>query len=811
MILDSGNQRVRKVDAETGIITTVAGGNVGNGGLATHAVLNSPRGVDVDGSGNLYITDSDNGLIRRVDVATGIITNVAGVGMLGFTGDDVGPATEAGLGLPTDAQADGAGNVYILDNGRIRRVDAKGTITVVAGGGISPRENGAPSLDISLGFATDFFRDSSGNFYMTSGNWVGRVDANTRIFTFVAGTGEAGYSGDGGPALEAQLNGPRGIHVDGSGNLYIGDRVNCVIRRVDAATGIITTVAGTGVRGYSGDGGPATDAQLSRAQGITVDGSGNLYIADSNNRAVRKVDAVTGNITTIAGGKGFGFSGDGGPATDAQMGDPQKISMDAEGNIYIAAGNMIRKVNTATGNISTVAGGGEAGIGVEKGPATDARLHLQFAAGFDVDASGNIYISDIGHSLIRKVDARTGNISTVAGNGETGVSGDGGLATEASLENPRGIGVDGSGNLYIAGGNRVRKVDAKTGIITTISDQLGWPSGLSVNKAGDIFVVDEGQNRIHKIDGVTGSFTTIAGAGPPGNDNGEFSGDGGLAIDATFAFPFGIYSDDLGNVYFSTYRDHRVRRIDAETGIINTVVGNGEGTFAGDGGATTEASLRNPRGLAGDSAGNIYIADAGNARIRKVGPAPASGLKIEFARSISGRSLKYLWSGTTDRAGNVELEIVKERTPLDFRTNVSGYYSARAIDPGTGAVIARWHSIPISGGQETTLSLQMGGWARVLATNSIDKGLSLSNNPNPFNPSTQIAYEILEAGESTLVIYNTLGQQVLTLVQEYQAAGVYRVMWDGKDALGRSVSSGVYLYRLMSNNTQQTRRMLLLK
>ena len=218
--------------------------------------------------------------------------------------------------------------------------------------------------------------DASGNLYIadTGNNRIRKVSA-TGIITTVAGNGSAGYSGDGGPATSAQLDGPEGVAVDGSGNLYIADTCNNRIRKV-SATGIITTVAGNGSAGYSGDGGPATSAQLSLPAGVAVDGSGNLYIADSGNNRIRKVSA-TGIITTVAGNGSPGYSGDGGPATSAQLNQPAGVAVDASGNLYIAdsSNNRIRKVS-ATGIITTVAGNGFDGYSGDGGPATSAATQL---------------------------------------------------------------------------------------------------------------------------------------------------------------------------------------------------------------------------------------------------------------------------------------------------------------------------------------------------------------------------------------------------------------------------------------------------
>jgi uncharacterized protein (TIGR03437 family) len=290
------------------------------------------------------------------------------------------------------------------------------------------------------------------------------------VITTVAGNGTAGYSGDGGPATSAALRLPNGVAVDSSGNLYIADTSNSRIRKVTASTGVITTVAGNGTGGYSGDGGSATSAELFAPSGVAVDNSGNLYIADFVNMDIRKVSA-SGIITTVAGG-GCAASvtpncgaGDGGPATSAELTGPMGVAVDSSGNLYIAdfGNSRIRKVTAGTGIITTVAGSAFVGSHGDGGPATSAELFLP--SGVAVDSSDNLYIADTSNCRIRKVTASTGVITTVAGNGSEIYSGDGGPATSAALFLPTGVAVDSDGNLYIADthNQRIRKVTGSAG------------------------------------------------------------------------------------------------------------------------------------------------------------------------------------------------------------------------------------------------------------------------------------------------------------------------------------------------------------
>ena len=332
-----------------------------------------------------------------------VISTVAGNDSAGYSGDG-GPATVASLSAPYGIAADGSGSLFIADyhNQRIRKVSSSGIISTVAGNG-------------SLGF-----------------------------------------SGDGGPATAASLKVPLGVAVDGSGNLFIADQVNSRIRKV-SSSGIISTVAGNGSFSYSGDGGPATAAGLNQPDGVAVDGSGNLYIVDLGNYVIRKV-SPSGIISTVAGNGSMDSSGDGGAATAASFMEPVSVAIDGSGNLFIAdkLNSRIRKVSSS-GIISTVAGNGSFSYSGDGGPATAASLYFPYSV--IVDGGGNLFIADEDNSRIRKVSP-SGIISTVAGNGSSGYSGDGGPATAASLNVPSGVAVSSGGNLFIAdGGNEVvRKI-----------------------------------------------------------------------------------------------------------------------------------------------------------------------------------------------------------------------------------------------------------------------------------------------------------------------------------------------------------------
>ena len=340
-----------------GTVTTVAGtsngatsyGFSGDGGPATAAQLYQPRAVAFDGAGNAYIADGLNHRIRRVDTA-GTITTVAGNGLAGFAGDG-GPATSAQLNTPHGVAVDGNGNIFIADsaNHRIRRVDRSGVITTVAGTG-EPGSTGqdGPARTALLKFPKTVMV-SGGNLYIadSGNNRICRVNLRNGEITTVAGTLRADFGGDGGPATKAQLNTPGAMWMARGGNLYIADSDNHRLRKVDS-DGVITTVAGTGTPGSGGDGGPATEAQLNDPRAVVADGDGNVYVAEELGHRIRRIDR-SGKITTIAGTGNPGFSGDGGPATSADFNQVRGLALDSTGDLWVAdlSNNRIRVVASA--------------------------------------------------------------------------------------------------------------------------------------------------------------------------------------------------------------------------------------------------------------------------------------------------------------------------------------------------------------------------------------------------------------------------------------------------------------------------------
>jgi sugar lactone lactonase YvrE len=622
-IADQGTDLIRMVNAQTGVITTVAGippatpngqpnsGYSGDGGPATSAKLYMPYAVTVDGAGNLYIADTYNQAIRKVTASTGIISTVAGAGNADVCyslGGDGGPATSAALCYPQGVTVDGAGNLYISDSSESRIREA-----TVAG----PPPTAVAAAPV---------------FSVPAGTYVG-----TQTVTLTDSTpGAAIYltmDGSTPSTLSPMYNGP--IGVTGAATIqavavapgYLASTlVTAAYTITTPPTAVISTVAGNGIYGFSGNGGPATSAAISFPDFVTLDGAGNLYFSDTQNEVVWMVAARTGAITIVAGNGTFGYSGDNGPATNAQLEFPNGVAVDSAGNLYIADSedDLIRKVTAATGVITTIVGTyRQAGYGVQfgdGGPASAAYLYNP--AGLALDSAGNLYIADSDHDVVRKISASSGIITTVAGiNGQYSYGGDGGPATSAGVGNPYALAFDSVGNLYIAAPyeGRIRKVAASTGVITT-----------------------------------------VAGNGDPSGN----SGDGGLATNAEIS-PYGIAVDAAGNLYISNPAG-AVREVAANTGIITRVVGNGYWGYSGDGGAATMAELDGPHGLAFDAAGNLYVADAANFRVRKVtfpGPAatPSIGLaagtyvgtqSVAITDSMQGATIYYTTDGSTPATGS---------------------------------------------------------------------------------------------------------------------------------------------------------------
>lgn len=594
------------------------------------------RGMAEDSAGALYLSDAGAGRVYRVAL-DGTVTTFAGGGVQppGFQSDG-GPATEASLISPRGLVFDSKGNLDIAEVfcNCIRQVTPSGIISTVY---IAP----PPAPSVFVRNLEGLAIDAQDNLYFTE--WFGHVVVKVSrdgSATTIAGTGSPGFSGDGGPANAAQLNGPSGVTLDASGNIYIADTLNNRIRKV-GTDGNITTIAGTGPCGTMGDYGPALAAELCQPAETAFDGSGNLLIADYGNRRVREI-SPDGTIVTIAGNGKIdtgsiysGSNGDGGPELHATFFQIGGAAFDKQGNLYVSdfLGCNIRKI-ASNGTVSTIAGTGQNGYSGDGGPALQAQLI--YPGPVSVGPDGAVYVIT-GDSRVRKITP-DGNINLVAGtgtgNGLVRDQGDGGPAVDATLNEPGGVAFDQHGNIYIADTSnaRVRKIDS-SGIITTIGPTgqqgIDYYNAVAVDPQGNLYVawthaLPTGTyatvNRVNP----DGSFTRVAGLGQPCSGSGQFTDDGAPALQAHLCAVTSMTMGPDGLLYLSEGYYSLLLRLAAD-GTIQRVAGNTSAYYPGDGGPALEASLHgnvgfSPEAVTFDPAGNVYIPEAGMNLIRMVTP-----------------------------------------------------------------------------------------------------------------------------------------------------------------------------------------------
>lgn len=572
---ESINDDVRMVNGQTGILSLFAGGSSnrsgGDGGPASSAGLYWPTALATDGSNNLYIDDWFDSAIRKVNLQTGIITTIAGNWSSGASvGGDGDPATSVSLGYPQSISSDKVGNLYVCWGERVYKVTApmapptpitaSPTFSVAAGtyanGQTLSISSPTSGSNLYVSFGSNPPDTNFGGYYGPmdiSGTATVNVVAvapgqlpsapvsatytitapPAKVITTTAGSGIFGFTGSGGPALNAEFGAPAAIVMDASGNQYILDQYNGAVWKITAGSGTITLIAGTGTSGYQGDGGPATSAEFSYPSSIAVDGAGNLYISDTNNNRIRMVSAATQVVSTIAGPGTQGNLGDGGPATSALISAPMGMVIHG-GSLYFADqfNARVRAINLTTGIISTVAGGGHSSGDGEV--ATDAALKQPEQVTFD--SSGNLYLFDRGSLLLRMVAAGTGDISTLAGNGLFGSPTPGGPATDSALGPVQGLAVDAAGNVYFSDyPNNVLKIDAKTKVLSNFA----------------------------------------------GNGYAGFSGDGGDALMAGLSAPQGLAFDTSGNLYIADFGNFRIREVSTPIATATPTFSVASGAYTG--------------------------------------------------------------------------------------------------------------------------------------------------------------------------------------------------------------------------------------
>ena len=705
------------------IITTFAGTNFtfpSSPLPALNAPLGSPQGLATDSAGNVYVADRANNMVMRIS-PSGSLSAVAGNGVEAFSGDG-GPATSASLAGPFSVAVDPSGNLYIADfvNVRVRKVSTNGIITTIAGNGtFVAAPDGAPATQTGFEGPQSVAVDSAGNVLVADDGVVRKISP-TGIITTAATLFPPGGFGEPIISLAANAAGNvyiydgscncihlltpsgslttvagstgfddvLGIAVDAAGNLYVSEGGGNDVRKLTPG-GTQTVVAGTGFPGYSGDGGPAGAAQLSFPYGLATDTKGNLYICDQGNERIRKVTSG-GTISTIAGNGLFRFSGDGGPATSAVLSDqsPTAITTDTSGNIYIVDGARVRKISPK-GIINTVAGDGVSGFLGDGGPAINAEF--SGISGLSVDSVGNLFIADNGNGRIRKVTPN-GIVNTIAGNGTEMHTGDGGPALNAGILYPQGVTVDAAGDLYIPELYQVRKV-SPNGTISTFagtsqqgssgdggpatSAELGGPRQVAVDSNGNVFIADTFSNLIRKVS-PSGIISTYAGMRSQ-SGFGSFSGDGGLATSAMLNGPYSIALDSAGDLYIADTENNRVRIVMPD-GIINTFAGSPGNGYFGDGGPATEAGLYVPEGVAVDPSGNVFIADTFNSRVREVS---ASAVSFQASPTSLTFSAALGANASASQSINVSSSIAGLSFSLAVATSSGG--SWLSVSPASGS------------------------------------------------------------------------------------------------------------------------------
>jgi sugar lactone lactonase YvrE len=594
------------------------------------AILDLPSSVVVDAVGNILISDQANFRIRLLE-PNGTINTIVGIGTPGYAGDG-GPAAEAQLNSPKGQAAAPAGRIDLDANDRIIIAD--------------------------------------------TANHVIRLVDNDGTIRTIAGNNTAGYSGDGGPATSAQLNTPSDVAVGPDGSIYVADTMNHAVRKIDPA-GIITTFAGTGVRGFGGDGGPPEEAQLDRPYGVFAAANGDVYIADTHNQRVRLVvqdgtgveppdppdepdieiipctDEV-GSICTFAGTGVFGFDGDGKDRLQTAIYWPFDMEFTPSGRIYVLDWNnhKVREL-LPDQTFVTVMGGDFVG----DGPADLSDLTAPGAPGTSVQLNhptdlielpdGDLAVIAWHNHKIRILDPETGLVIVAMGR-NADFMGDGAAAKDGRVNQPARAVLDSAGNLLLVDqrNQRIRMIDGFAtargdGVIHTIlgsgmrgfngdnlpllETQVNWPTGgnpeptggIAMAEDGTVYFADTNNHRIRRVrfqEGyAAGEVITIAGTGVAG-----FSGDGGAAVEAQINYPQDLELGPDGNLYFADTNNNRVRRIDLTALTIETVAGNGEKAYGHDGEQAVEAHLNRPFGIAFDPAGDLYISDTFNGRIRKV-------------------------------------------------------------------------------------------------------------------------------------------------------------------------------------------------
>ncbi len=659
-VADYNNHTIRKV-TPAGVVTTLAGsaGSPGSAdGTGSAARFNGPSGVAVDGSGNLYVADRSNHTIRKVTPA-GVVTTLAGSAE--SSGAANGTGSTARFNGPLSVAVDGSGNLYVTDynNHTIRKVTPAGVVTTHAGSAGNPGSANGTGSFARFRYPVGVAVDSSGNLYVADTyNHTIRKVTPARVVTTLAGSA-GNLGGADGTDRDARFNHPRGVALDGSGNLYVTDSYGRTIRKVTPA-GVVTTLAGDFFIWGNADG-TGSAARFRFLYGVVVDSNGNLYVADRDNHTIRKVTSDA-TVTTLAGLAERG-SGDG-TGSAARFDRPMGVAADGSGNLYVADtyNNTIRKV-TPTGVVTTLAGSGYSST--TDGTGSEARFFYPY--GVAVDGSGNVYVAGFNDNAIRKVTP-SGVVTTLAGGGAYNEGSANGTGSAARFDRPSGVAVDAVGNVYVADtmNHTIRKV-TPAGVVTTLAGRAGHrgsadgtgsaarfyePEDVAVDDRGNVYVADTFNYTIRKVT-PGGVVTTLAGrAENRGESDGDYHKDGKGSA-ARFNYPRGVAVDGSGNLYVadgSTIRKITPARVVTTIGGLAHVPGSADGTGSA-------ARFTYPRGVAVDGSGNVYVADMWNHRISRGVAVPelpqvttaTPGGITHSAAVLGGHVVADGWAAVTER------------------------------------------------------------------------------------------------------------------------------------------------------------------
>ena len=637
-VADTNNHTIRKV-TPGGVVSTLAGlaGSSGSSdGTGSTARFNGPQGVAVDANGNVYVADTYNNTLRKVTLS-GVVTTLAGLARTSGSSDGTGNA--ARFNNPYGVAVDGSGNVYVADtsNHTIRMVTPSGVVTTLAGlAGSSGSSDGT-------GSAARFYKpygvavDGSGNVYVadTYNQTIRMMTPSGVVTTLVGLAGSPGNSDGTGNA--ARFDYPNGLAVDSSGNAYVADTYNQTIRMV-TPSGVVSTLAGSALSAPGSSDGTGSDARFNYPEGLAVDGSGNVYVADSRNNTIRMVTSG-GVVSTLAGLAGSPGSSDG-TSSAARFNNPAGMSVDGSGIVYVAdySNHTIRKVESS-GVVTTLAGLATSS-GSSDGTGSAARFNNP--SGVAVDGSGNVYVADTHNYTIRKVTP-AGVVITLAG-----LAGSPGLldatGSSARFNQPVGIAVDGSGNIYvtdlIGATGYLRKVTPAGVVSTRTLTGFGAPIGVAMDKSGNLYFADSTYNVIFKL-GPVGALRNLAGStGYTGSSDGAGSA-------ARFFHPTNVAVDGSGNVYVADTYNQTIRMV-TPAGVVTTIGGTA-GVTAGADGTGAAAQFNSPHGITVSSTGILFVADQGNNRISMgvVVPVPVPVTVTASSTTSTGATL----NGTINASG----------------------------------------------------------------------------------------------------------------------------------------------------------------